>query len=365
MGGKKPIGEHPSRGHLQRRFTTALRRGGHHRAHVDAATEEYEVTPVTQEFSLFSQFDSSPNRFGILSRGENSDAPDRKVESVLSVSAPVHVQEEEKLSDYNIMGEIHSLQYNMSVLIAAFERLQYDFYGGANQAYMYGMYQDPTGVLPTGMEFRGESTGLGRSDISASDSPALKKINERLSTLEGRQKAIQSKISQLDSLYGPNSTTWAKTIKSMLNTSHPSQSVRMSGHHKTPTNTTQHTTSLSSDDALDVDHDTFPHPLPPDPVPPSGHGHGLSTDTARTYDASTALSTQELSVDTSNQTQQSPPSTKSVSTHRPAANSTHTWMSGGEGGATGEKSIDSCQTPISSTSVSTPPISCAATAETT
>ena len=41
------------------------------------------------------------------------------------------------------------------------------------------------------------------------------RLNERVSTLEGRQSAAQSKIGILDSCFGPNSQAWSRSIKSL------------------------------------------------------------------------------------------------------------------------------------------------------
>lgn len=205
MGGKKPIGEHPSRGHLQRRFTSTFRRGGH-RHHGDGSAVDDDGAPVVQqEFSLFSQFDSTPNRFGILTANDKTELRTHNVD----VS---HLPMEEK-NDINVISEIHSLQCNMGTLIAAFERLQYDFYSSTNQAYMYGMYQ------VQGESFRGSLFPNMPSEEPQQNpdfEQVVKRINERLSTLEGRQKSIQSKISQLDSLYGQSSSSWSKSIKKIL-----------------------------------------------------------------------------------------------------------------------------------------------------
>jgi hypothetical protein len=205
MGGKKPIGEHPSRGHLQRRFTSTFRRGGH-RHHGDGTTEEEDAVPVVQqEFSLFSQFDSTTNRFGILTTTEQKS-------NIVESPAMTHLPLEDK-NEINVVSEIHSLHCNMSTLIAAFERLQYDFYNTANHAYMYSM--QPHADLSSAMGYPSapaESSSYPDPDHEA----VVKRINERLSTLEGRQKSIQSKISQLDILYGSSTSSWSKSIKKIL-----------------------------------------------------------------------------------------------------------------------------------------------------
>lgn len=241
MGGKKPIGEHPSRGHLQRRFTSISRRGGHtHRTYDPASDEnEYHNVPVIQEFSLFSEFDISPDRFGILSNKistekeeEDNELKNGKVEAVSPFqsgitdnifytpqgsSSTAHHHPSAATSSPTSQTlpppQLEMLQMTVYHLTAALERLEFQFYAAMNNLYCYGLplqqhipQQEPS-QTPTPSTFTSNDETNGN---------LIKKINERLSTLEGRQKIIQGKISQLDNLYGQTAQAWGKSIREML-----------------------------------------------------------------------------------------------------------------------------------------------------
>jgi hypothetical protein len=246
MGGKKPIGEHPSRGHLQRRFTSIARRGAHtHRGYFDYGSKfdenESMVVPVIQEFSLFSEFDISPDRFGILSKEidkENLYSKEEKLETVTvppfksgivdnifgpkALSKEEEEEEEEEEEGEEEYGpstgnQVEALQMTVFHLSNALERLEYQFYAAMNNIYCFGV---PV-PLPTATEGVSVTTTTAQHSSPSvtpdeSTSALLKRVNERLSTLEGRQKTIQSKISQLDNLYGQSTQAWGKSIREIL-----------------------------------------------------------------------------------------------------------------------------------------------------
>lgn len=103
-------------------------------------------------------------------------------------------------------------------LTSALERLEFQFYAAMNNLYCYGL---PTHHQPYQPQPQ-QSPGCAPSPTTTtlpneeSSSNVIKRINERLSTLEGRQKIIQSKISQLDNLYGQTTQAWGKSIKEMI-----------------------------------------------------------------------------------------------------------------------------------------------------
>jgi hypothetical protein len=248
MGGKKPIGEHPSRGHLQRRFTSIARRGAHtHRGYNfeygSKMDENENVVPVIQEFSLFSEFDISPDRFGILSKQIDKEkfySKEDKLETVVvppfqsgigenifrpeqQTSQEGGAEEEEgEEEDYAPCegNQVEILQMTVFHLTSALERLEYQFYAAMNNIYCFGV---PVPLTPTPGTAPGATTGSAALSTSSppvateeSTSSLLKRVNERLSTLEGRQKTIQSKISQLDNLYGQSTQSWGKSIREIL-----------------------------------------------------------------------------------------------------------------------------------------------------
>jgi hypothetical protein len=252
MGGKKPIGEHPSRGHLQRRFTGVTRRGGHtHRGNYwdpKSPFDDHEnpniVPVIEQEFSLFSEFDLSPDRFGILNKQtleqhKVSDLKDEiKIENVTtfclqnnmlpsqtsqgqslpSTSQPHHIHQQEQIEEYGGQSHVEMLQMTVFHLTSALERLEFQFYAAMNNLYCYGLPTHHQPYQPQPQQVTGGSSSPTTMTVpnEESSSSMIKRINERLSTLEGRQKIIQSKISQLDNLYGQTTQAWGRSIKEIV-----------------------------------------------------------------------------------------------------------------------------------------------------
>jgi hypothetical protein len=253
MGGKKPIGEHPSRGHLQRRFTGVTRRGGHtHRGNYWDPKSPFDddnpniVPVIQQEFSLFSEFDLSPDRFGILSKQtmdhkvsdlkdeikienvttfclENNMLPSQTTqgEPLTSTTQPqVHQQ---PVGEYESQSHVEMLQMTVFHLTSALERLEFQFYAAMNNLYCYGLptHHQPQQQFPQ-QQLHQQAPRASSSPTTAtasgeeSSSNMIKRINERLSTLEGRQKIIQSKVSQLDNLYGQTTQAWGRSIKEIM-----------------------------------------------------------------------------------------------------------------------------------------------------
>mmetsp|Transcript_427 Transcript_427/g.810 ORF Transcript_427/g.810 Transcript_427/m.810 type:complete len:340 (-) Transcript_427:314-1333(-) len=212
MGGKKAIGEHPSRG---RRFTGISRRGGHstvHRGYDTPNSDEEGSIPAMQEFSLFSQFDISPDRFGILQNDISSDEKTEKhsptpTKTPSSPLPPKLYGQSEGISNVYIMNEIQKLQHTVYNLVSAFGRLEYEFYTSMNSLYYYG------GASPNACPHTSSPSPKVDEPDKGDGNLSLKKLHERLSTLEGRHRSMQSKISQLDNIYGRSSEAWAKNIK--------------------------------------------------------------------------------------------------------------------------------------------------------
>jgi hypothetical protein len=60
----------------------------------------------------------------------------------------------------------------------------------------------------------------------------IRKLKERLCTVEGRQKVVQGKVSQLDKLYGSNSAAWGRHIKGLIQLQQGKQNEHLSSSEK-------------------------------------------------------------------------------------------------------------------------------------
>ena len=55
--------------------------------------------------------------------------------------------------------------------------------------------------------------GVQKQIMTRTTAEDTQRLHERLSTLEGRQSAIQSKISQLDNIFGSSTGLWSRNVK--------------------------------------------------------------------------------------------------------------------------------------------------------
>lgn len=189
MGGKKSIGENRNRGHLHHRFTGS--RGGHSRAYSES-TDASQIPPVAmQEFSLFSQFDVS-DQFRKLKNDEN----------VIQSIDPI----KDDMDDFR--NQLATLDDKINFIGNCLSGLEQNFYNAMNQI----IYNQGT-MSGVNQPWRYDQPISNPVPTNEQDS---KKIAERLSTLEGRQNVIQSKIAQLDLLYGQSASAWSRNIKAIL-----------------------------------------------------------------------------------------------------------------------------------------------------
>lgn len=277
MGGKKPVGDHPSRGSYFRRLHTG--RGGHHTSDAPqdhchqphCSLDSEGDVPTYQDFSLFSAFSSS-NRFGgILSANtdsadtETDTGPgnfDRSSHSTVGGVTMLHQaqqREEHGAAQYTALlaqnsrleSAVQQLQEHVMYLSQAMERLSYEHGVVVQQTqqswqFMYaqlcahgvsGVSSPPIQRVPAGKvgdkavassTAPAPSRKEGEDGVEAEVAEELRRLKERLCTVEGRHKMVQGKVSQLDKLYGTTSAAWGRRIKSLLPS--PTAPAFSSGH---------------------------------------------------------------------------------------------------------------------------------------
>lgn len=261
MGGKKPAGDHPSRGSYFRRQYSS--RGGHHAGgsgeqhscqheplvfETDSAENE---VPDYQEFSLFSAL-SSVNRFGDFlstSREVSCDAEKELSTNESGIDTEAFKERNQEAfvrsfrshdSSYDVLLKrneqlecsIQRLEETIHGMSQQIERLNYEHGLMVQQLqqswhFMHSQFYNQESISCRG--YMEPKTYFQRKDVDfagANDAQhvhkdmdivvEIRKLNERLSTLEGRHKLIQGKVSQLDKIYGPTSTAWGKHIKGIL-----------------------------------------------------------------------------------------------------------------------------------------------------
>lgn len=195
MGGKKPLGAQPNRGHLHNR--SASRGHASHRMSrpVDPASSSSGGDPLLQEFSLFSQANSKLWNKDISSVAAiSTPIPERPTLTPNRVSTPLN------LTSDSLDVQVSSLRDEIDNIKIAMEYMDNEF--RASLAHISNI------MLAWEPYFPGYYNGaLPAAQLDT------KKLSDRIATLEGRQKSMQSKISHLDQLYGTSTAAWAKSIK--------------------------------------------------------------------------------------------------------------------------------------------------------
>ena len=183
MGGKKTVGAHPTRGHYQNHNT------GRHQG----AVAETTSTPFTQEFSLFcsdvisdhsapsAQFPAPTNR----------GFPPLRTEHGISSHASFEPGLWHSTNDSAWTG-LHSHSQ-----VAVIEEELKD----VKKSIMN---------IELSMQNNSEGKNSSPSKQNTKNPVEMKRLLELLRTVEGRQKSIQSKMSHLDSIFGPTSSDWAR-----------------------------------------------------------------------------------------------------------------------------------------------------------
>lgn len=264
------MGDHPSRGSYSRRVNT---RGGH-QWHPEQFLSSHQhphepddKVPDYQDFSLFSAFSS--DRFGgILGNHDHSghssssglleseigDAEDRlssldggtkllrspgmsyeDTGAVRRGNWSISETDFKNLLDKNarLEEDVQNLHETVNNMAQAMERLQFEHCSIMQQLhqswqFMHMQLYGQSGCFPHIGSQTGETVSSQTSDICSEDRPGnvkgstdnnaeeIKKLKERLCTIEGRHKTVQGKVSQLDKIYGPTSAAWGKHIKALL-----------------------------------------------------------------------------------------------------------------------------------------------------
>ena len=281
MGGKKPVGDHPSRGSYFRRIHTT--RGGHHGGSTELQQGHGEIgveggdreVPVYQEFSLFSAFSSSDRFGGLLETNNTSHSDNRNSLTSDTISNEFHdlhnssnlvigtYKEDDKVvetgppttAQYSALLEkneqleiaFQRLQDTVCDMSQAMDRLNYEHslivqqlqqswqfihmhlcYPGEKS---YPNIHSTEGSLPTTPCASGPLAYTTEEDMSLTQTTGeqpnretalveitedIRKLKERVCTVEGRHKMVQGKVSQLDKLYGTTSASWGRHIKEIL-----------------------------------------------------------------------------------------------------------------------------------------------------
>lgn len=186
MGGKKTVGAHPTRGHYHNTVSSG-------RPHAQTGDTVAEI-PFTQEFSLFcadvipdtAASPSIPPATGGMFPPLRTDHP----------SATMHPSPFGQWyhTPDSTWGDLQGGRAQISELETQLESLRKSVHE----------LEISVGSGDTGTDTSSKKKLTGKQ---ASD---MKRLTELLKTVEGRQKSIQSKISHLDSVFGPSAAAWAQ-----------------------------------------------------------------------------------------------------------------------------------------------------------
>jgi hypothetical protein len=232
MGGKKSLGENRNRGHLHHRYTGhAGKRGGYGHGvarggNVDDILSDGTLggpVPISQEFSLFSQFDVSDRFRQMKSESEEKHS--------ISQFDPIVTAEDGGKSDQT--ARLDALEDQLISIGNSLAYLEQSFYSAMNHLFYMGYTNGMTPLSPF------PHMSAYPLHTSAMNDDTMKKLGDRLKTVEGRQNVIQSKIAQLDLLYGSTPSAWAKNIKKIVheNESTPAVAVAVASSSSNISNT--------------------------------------------------------------------------------------------------------------------------------
>lgn len=238
MGGKKAIGENRNRGHLHHRFTGRggypITRGIHG---MDSSILDSPSIPIMQEFSLFAQFDVT-EKFRDNARTKDSDLNEptpfslpgfaHMSEQVEKIEQTMELSPKDEFETEQLYERIMMLENHVQHLTTALQFFESNFYHSMNNLYYMGFQpmnyhnghgpsNQPQSYPPVNYEQQQMPQQPFVYPVNEVDN-TLKKLSERVSTLEGRQSVTQSKLAHLDTIYGPTAGAWSRSIKQMYDT---------------------------------------------------------------------------------------------------------------------------------------------------
>jgi len=178
MGGKKPIGSNVSRGGCH-----SLSRGGGH--HHSSGREESTAEQPLQALEEFSIFSTLPWLMRAPSSGLLVDHQQYNMQGFVELDSYPRNAHQQQLEQPPSHHEVHTLQDSV-------RRIEEEVSGMSNRLLIL------------------ENAYAEDKEVTSS---ALQRLVERVSTIEGRQSAVQSKVSQLDNLFGSSSQNWTKGVK--------------------------------------------------------------------------------------------------------------------------------------------------------
>jgi hypothetical protein len=188
MGGKKTVGAHPTRGHYHNSNSSG-------RPHPHGGEAGVEI-PFTQEFSLFCADDIAEH---------SSAASHSSAGALASVSGTGG-------GDFALAPEFGQWFHTSGSAWGGLQGSQWSHSQIADIETQLESIRRSIYNLETSLRSgdHKDTDSSSKKQSGAKMSSEQKRLQELLKTVEGRQKSIQSKMSHLDSLFGPSSADWAQ-----------------------------------------------------------------------------------------------------------------------------------------------------------
>lgn len=219
MGGKKPIGAMPSRGSMQRYGSSRGRAASNlpntpHSAYLNPSIGDQETAPSQLYYSLFSGLNLAENGqpwiFKDEKEGENSEKTREKSEG--------ESENDPKQRLFDIAETfVHTLYDAISTEMSVQPVEEGSAGTGAAQQSVVerlnGFALALDNLTNQVSRISQTLTILEKQIMTRTSAEDTQRLHERLSTLEGRQSAIQSKISQLDNIFGSSTGLWSRNVK--------------------------------------------------------------------------------------------------------------------------------------------------------